>query len=267
LLHKLRGDVIDFIQVADQGQNPADAYARLEISLFKLLPKTMLTLREGFKAAPFGIDDLPAAIRSHWVSADGLYKVMVLPKHDLNDGVHLKQFVNQVMNTYSSVFGLPVGDVTSGQAVVKAFIQAFSSALVFIVLLLLLLTRSLKSTLLVMLPLLLAALLTGAANVLLNNPFNFANIIVLPLLLGMGVDSGIHMVQRLQQHPQHNAGMLRSSTARGVFFSALTTFCSFTSLAFNAHVGTASMGLLLAVGISLTIVCSLLVLPALAFKK
>lgn len=189
---------------------------------------------------------------------------MIIPKHDLNNAEHLKNFVIQILNAYPAVFGLPIGDVTSGQAVVKAFVQAFSSALVLIILLLLLLTRSLKRTLLVIAPLLLAALLTGASNVLLNNPFNFANIIVLPLLLGMGVDSGIHMMHRLQHHPDQVTGLLRSSSARGVFFSSLTTFCSFTSLAFNEHAGTASMGLLLAVGITLTILCSLLVLPALS---
>lgn len=265
-LINLRAHVKEFIQYADKQKNPADAYARLEISLFKLLPRTMLTLRDAFKATPFGIDDIPAYLRSHWISADGVYKVMIIPKHDLNSAEHLKNFVNQVLNAYPSVFGLPVGDVTSGQAVVKAFVQAFSSALVLIILLLLLMTRSLKRTLLVIAPLLLAALLTGASNVLLNNPFNFANIIVLPLLLGMGVDSGIHMMHRLQHQPDHATGLLRSSSARGVFFSSLTTFCSFTSLAFNSHVGTASMGMLLAVGIALTILCSLLVLPALSYE-
>ncbi|MDO8843122.1 MMPL family transporter [Methylicorpusculum sp.] len=83
----------------------------------------------------------------------------------------------------------------------------------------------------------------------------------------MGVDSGIHIVQRLRHRPDQADELLHSSSARGVFFSALTTLCSFTSLAFNTHQGTASMGLLLSVGIVLTIICSLLVLPALAVKR
>lgn len=79
----------------------------------------------------------------------------------------------------------------------------------------------------------------------------------------MGGDSGIHIVHRLQ-HQDNHEDLLQSSSARGVFYSALTTFCSFSSLAFNTHAGTASIGLLLAVGISLTIICSMLVLPAMA---
>lgn len=261
VLAKLHRDILDFIQYADSQTNPAEHYARLDDSILKLLPHTMLMLRDGLKATEIGIDDIPEEVRSHWVSKDGVYRVLVLPKEDLNDPENLKVFVNDIMNTYPDVFGLPIGDVTSGQAVVKAFVEAFSSALGMIFLFLLVLTRSIKDTFLIVTPLLLAALLTGACNVLLNNPFNFANIIVLPLLLGMGVDSGIHIVHRLH-HQENHFELLQSSSARGVFYSALTTLCSFSSLAFNTHAGTASMGLLLAIGISLTILCSLLVLPA-----
>ncbi|MEO1898379.1 MAG: MMPL family transporter, partial [Methylococcales bacterium] len=158
--------------------------------------------------------------------------------------------------------GLAVADQASGIAVVRAFIQAFTGAVIAIFLLLLLILRDLRSTLLVIGPLLLAALLTGATNVLLNNSFNFANIIALPLLMGMGVDSGIHIMHRLKSGLSCNQEILQSSTARGVFFSSLTTLCSFSSLAFTPHVGTASMGLLLAVGIFYTLICTLIVLPA-----
>jgi predicted RND superfamily exporter protein len=127
--------------------------------------------------------------------------------------------------------------------------------------------RSVRETLLVIGPLLLAALLTGAANVLLENPFNFANIIALPLLMGMGVDSGIHIVHRITSSDHADENLLQTSTARGVLFSSITTFCSFTSLSFSPHVGTASMGLLLAIGIILTLICMLIVLPAFSGKK
>ncbi|MCQ8130121.1 MMPL family transporter [Methylomonas rivi] len=265
VLQKLQQDVADFIQYADAQPNPAESYARLEDSVMDLLPRTMLMLRDGLTATEFAIDDIPPEVRSQWVSADGIYRVLVLPKQDLNNPEYLKQFVKEILDSYPKVFGLPIGDVTSGQAIVNAFIQAFSGALAMIVLLLLVLTRSFKTTLLIVTPLLLAALLTAAINVLLHNPFNFANIIVLPLLLGIGVDSGIHIVHRLQNQHDHKQ-VLQTSAARGVFYSALTTLCSFSSLAFNTHAGTASMGLLLAIGISLMIVCSMLVLPAMAHK-
>lgn len=265
VLQALQQQISAFIQDADARAEPAAQYARLQQSIMRLLPHTMLMLRDGLTAGEFGLDDIPNDVRRHWVSADGkTYRVLVLPEQDLNDPANLKLFVNDILRTYPNSFGLPIGDVTSGQAVVEAFIEAFTGALLMIVLLLLVLTRSVRATWLAVAPLLLAALMTGACNVLLNNPFNFANIIVLPLLLGMGVDSGIHMVHRLQHEHTAREDLLGSSSARGVFYSALTTMCSFSSLAFNSHAGTASMGLLLAVGISLMILCSLLVLPAMA---
>ncbi len=262
LLEQLHRNIQAFIDHADKAEQPDSVYSQLETNVMILLPETMRLLRDGLTATEFAIDDIPETVKSHWISPNGIVRLLVLPKQDLNDPGHLKVFVNQVLDTYPQVFGLPIGDVTSGQAVVDAFIQAFSSALVFIIALLLIITRSIKSTLLMIVPLMLAALLTGAFNVLLNNPFNFANIIVLPLLLGMGVDSAIHIVHRLQ-HKQSQTNLLQSSSARGVFFSALTTLCSFTSLAFTSHLGIASMGLLLSVGITMTLTSSLIVLPAL----
>ncbi len=237
-------------------------YQSLEQSILGLLPYTMERLRTSLTAAPYQLKDLPDYISSHWLSPNGLYKILITPEHDQNKIENLKQFVSEVQEAAPSSSGLPVADQASGTAVVEAFIQAFASAVIAIFILLLIILRNIKSALLVIGPLLLAGLLTGATNVLLNNPFNFANIIALPLLMGMGVDSGIHIMQRLKSNLSSNKEILKSSTARGVFFSSLTTMCSFSSLAFTPHVGTASMGLLLAVGIFFTLVCTLIVLPA-----
>jgi predicted RND superfamily exporter protein len=113
-------------------------------------------------------------------------------------------------------------------------------------------------------PLALAAVLTSAMGVLLNIPFNYANVIVLPLLIGIGVDSGIHLVLRNDQ-VKAGEGVYGTSTPRAVFFSALTTVASFGSLMLSPHRGTASMGELLSIAIAMTLVCTLIVLPA-AFR-
>ena len=109
--------------------------------------------------------------------------------------------------------------------------------------------------------------MTGATSVLFSIPFNFANVIALPLLLGIGVDCGIHMAHRLRTSPHEGNNILRTSTARAVLFSALTTICGFGNLALSPHRGTASMGLLLTIGIGLTLICTLVVLPALMTKS
>ena len=92
-------------------------------------------------------------------------------------------------------------------------------------------------------------------------PFNYANVIVLPLLIGIGVDSGIHLVLRHQQVAA-GEGVFGTSTPRAVLFSALTTVASFGSLMLSPHRGTASMGELLSIAIAFTLICTLIVLPA-----
>jgi predicted RND superfamily exporter protein len=113
----------------------------------------------------------------------------------------------------------------------------------------------------ILIPLLLAALYSGALCALLGIQLNFANIIALPLLLGIGVDNGIHILRRARSQVRLDHRLLASSAARAVFFSALTTIASFGNLAFSSHVGTASMGLLLTIGLVMTLLCTLVILP------
>ena len=127
--------------------------------------------------------------------------------------------------------------------------------------LLLVIIRSVRTTLVIFAPLVLAAVLTVATTVLLGIPFNFANVIVLPLLFGLGVAGSLHIVLR-QGAQAAGQPVLSTSTPRAVLYSTLTTIASFVSLNLSDHPGTASMGLLLAIALVLTLVCTLLVLPA-----
>jgi predicted RND superfamily exporter protein len=129
------------------------------------------------------------------------------------------------------------------------------------VLFLVLLWRSVWDALLAFFPLALAALLTCAALVLIGQPFNFANVIVLPMLIGMGVDNGVHLVHRHRTNPEE-VDVLGTSTARAVFYSNLTTVLTFGSLALASHRGMAAIGWLLSVGVAITLVCYVVVLPA-----
>ena len=267
LLQKLQQDIAGFISYADASELPGSIYQQLDNSILGLFPYTMQQLNTSMQAYSFVLKDIPAYISQNWVSASGIYKVIIDPKNDLNIAANLSEFANEVKSVDDSVTGLPVSDLAAGKVITEVFIQAFTTAIIVIFLVLLILLRSLRNTLLVIWPLLLAGLLTAATNVLLNNPFNFANIIALPLLMGMGVDSGIHIMHRLYASVKEGEHLLQTSTARGVFFSSLTTLLSFTSLAFTNHQGIASMGLLLAIGISFTLICTLIVLPAFSHKR
>ncbi len=266
-LQQLQQRIEAFIKKADSSSNQVASYSQLEQNMLGLLPYTLDRLKTSLTATEFAIKDIPDYISSHWLSKNGLYKILITPKKDLNDPENQIEFVADAQKVDSKVSGLPVANQASGDAVVKAFIQAFGSAFIAIVVVLLLIYRSVKQTALVILPLVLAALLTGATNVLLNNPFNFANIIALPLLLGMGIDSSILIMHRLHFNLNENESLLQSSTTRGIIFSSITTLCSFSSLSFTAHQGMSSMGLLLSIGLFFTVICSLIVLPAFSGKR
>lgn len=124
-----------------------------------------------------------------------------------------------------------------------------------------LLWRNLWDTLLAFFPLALAAAITCMLMVITGTSFNFANVIVLPMLIGMGVDNGVHLVHRHRTEPQERE-VLATSTARAVFFAALTTMLSFGSLAFAPHRGMAAIGQMLTVGVVATFLCYVVVLPA-----
>jgi predicted RND superfamily exporter protein len=155
--------------------------------------------------------------------------------------------------------------VEASDAVIEACVQATLTALLAVIMLLLVVLRSVAAALLVLLPLVLAALLTAASSVLFNIPFNLANVIALPLLLGLGIAFGIYLVMRKRSGISVDE-LFDSSTPRAVLFSALTTVASFGALAFSNHRGMSSMGLLLTLALSFALLCTLAVLPAIMAK-
>ena len=246
--------------LAPLGQDP-ERLALLEHALFAWLPRLVDQIGQSLLAEPFGADELPESLRSRWLSADGRARIEIRPAEDLRDQQARRRFVRAVQSVAPNASGAPVVMTEGGRAVIGAYRQAAVTAILAITLLLAAMLRQVAAVALVLAPLLLAAVLTVAATVLFALPFNFANVIVLPLLFGLGVASGLHIVLRARQAgPQR---VLLTSTPRAVLFSALTTVGSFGALALSSHKGTASMGLLLTIAIGLTIVCTLVVLPAL----
>lgn len=235
----------------------------VEKDLLAMLPLALQSLRTATEAAPFGEEDLPVALSERWHSQTGEYRLAVYPAEDLNDNDALRRFVRAAQQVAPQAIGAPVVSLEAGEAVVQAFIQAFSLALIGVVVILWVLLRSIKYTLLVLLPLLLSSLFTAAFTILVDVPFNFANIIALPLLLGLGIDSSLHMVYRSLNNQLVSEILIHTSTARAIFYSALTALVDFASLMFSSHQGTASMGIMLTVGLAFTLICTLIILPAL----
>ncbi len=236
---------------------------RLARGLLRTLPENLGQLTKALNASRVTRSDLPKSLRDQWAASGAIYRVAVYPEEELETAAHLRRFVNDVRKVAPDAAGVPVLNLEAGDAVVSALLKALGLALTGITLIVLFLLREWSATVTVLGPLLLAALITGGATVAMDLPFNFANIIALPLLLGIGVDSGIHMVHRARQALPRHGNLLRTSTARAVVFSTLTSACGFGSLAFSSHPGTASMGQLLTLGVLAILFSTLVVLPAL----
>jgi hypothetical protein len=236
----------------------AAAQAELEARLMGLLPVLLDDLRQALAAKPVGLDDLPADLREQWLTQDGQTRVLVRPAWQIDNNEELRAFAEAVLAEVPHATGTPIVVLEGGDAVVRAFTQASLLALVLIAAMLALILRNLRDIVLVLAPIVLAALLTAASAVLLGLSLNFANVIVLPLLLGLGVSGAIHVVMRQRQH----GDIVGTSTPRAVVFSGLTTIASFGALALSDHLGLASMGQLLTIAILWSLVCTLVVLPA-----
>jgi uncharacterized protein len=148
----------------------------------------------------------------------------------------------------------------SSRTVVRAFIEAGLWALVSITILLWIVLRRFGDVLLTLVPLLLAGAVTLEICVLINLPLNFANIIALPLLLGLGVAFKIYYVMAWRAG---QTNLLQSSLTRAVVFSAMTTATAFGSLWMSSHPGMSSMGKLLALSLVCTLAAAVLFQPAL----
>lgn len=236
--------------------------AALDRALTGFLPEQLRLLRTALSAGPVTLDSLPEEIRERWVATDGRVRVEVFPARDLSDNDLLAAYVANVRKLDPRAFGEGLVILQSGQVVVKALREALFVASIGIAALLFLLWRDPRDASLALLPIAVAAILTGGGMIWLGIPLNFANVIVIPLLLGMGVDSGIHLVHRLRSGDAPGGNLLRSSTARAVLLSAVTTLASFGTLGASSHPGLASLGRLLALGLGAVLVANLVALPA-----
>jgi uncharacterized protein len=220
-------------------------------------------LKNSLQAQPISLKTLPADVVRSWQTKDGLMRVEALPRGDPNDNETLRRFASAVLAAEPTAIGGPVSILKSGDLVVKAFIEAGVWALVVISLLLWLALRRITDVLLTLVPLLVAGAVTLEICVLIELPLNFANIVALPLLLGVGVAFKIYYVTAWRSG---RTNLLQSSLTRAIFFSAMTTATAFGSLWLSSHPGTSSMGKLLALSLVTTLAAVLLFQPALMGK-
>jgi len=250
------------------GDDPEKLH-ELDRLIGRYLPDLLETLQLGLNTGAVELTDLPESLTADWRGQDGELRIDVLPPDGITSNAALEGFAQNVLAVTSAATGTPIIVTEASRAIAIAFAEATALTLAAIILILLLVQRSLADLFLVLAPLVQAAALTVAAAVLLGQPFNFANVIALPLLFALGVCSSIHMVWRQRQLQRSGPESMelalsveQTTTPRAITLSALTTVASFGSLAISPHPGTASMGLLLMLAIAMTLLTTLVFLPA-----
>ncbi|MDR3469638.1 MAG: MMPL family transporter [Xanthobacteraceae bacterium] len=240
----------------------ADAALRDKVEATMITPLSIMLdqIRSMLKAQPVSLKTLPPEIAGEWSKPDGRVRVQAQPSGDPNDNDTLRKFAAAVLKVDPGATGGPISILESGDTIVSAFIQAGCWALLSISILLWIVLRRIGDVLLTLVPLLLAGVVTLEICVLIGLPLNFANIIALPLLLGIGVAFKIYYVTAWRAG---QTDLLQSSLTRAIFFSAMTTATAFGSLWLSSHPGTSSMGKLMALSLVTTLAAAVLFQPAL----
>jgi hopanoid biosynthesis associated RND transporter like protein HpnN len=258
---RLHRSLEGFKKALTHTENGKEALDKLEESVLSYLPNLFHELKTSLRASAVKESDLPRELRLRYVTTDGRYRVEVFPRENILETDSLKRFVEAVSALAPHSTDTPVTIREAGNAVVRSFLLATLYAFLVITLFMLIELKSVSDTVLVLAPLILSLLMTGAASVILDIPFNFANVIVIPLLLGTGVEV-VYFIHRFRTDSPPSGNMLETSTARALFFSALTTILSFSTLSFSLHRGMASMGKLLTLCIGFYMVATFVFLPA-----
>ena len=219
-------------------------------------------LRRAMFVSPVDVDDLPREVRERMVNPQGQHLTIVLPEENVAAVDALSRFIEGVREQVPVATGRPVIEWGVGEIVMESFIQAMIFALASITLVLLLMFRNVRYAALILVPLAMAVFFTLALGFVFDTPLNMANILVLPLIFGLGVDNGVHVVGRYRGEG-NVPRLMHSSTPRAVLLSTLTTVGTFVALSFSPHQGTASIGLLLAVAVSLLLLFTVFLLPVL----
>jgi len=239
---------------------PAAAREEAQHTLVAPLVTTLRQVRDLLTAEHVDIETLPPSLRADWVAADGKARIQVAPSGNGNDNKTLRRFVKTVRRVAPEATGTPIFITEAAATIVKAFLEAAIWSVASIALILFIALRRWTDVALTLVPLMVAIIVTLEICVAIGLQLNFANIIALPLLLGVGVAFKIYYVMAWRAG---ETNFLQSTLTRAVFFSACTTATAFGSLWLSHHPGTSSMGKLMALSLLTTLSAAVLFQPAL----
>ncbi|MDD2335608.1 MAG: MMPL family transporter [Geobacteraceae bacterium] len=225
-------------------------------------PEKIQTLKNSLNAAPVSPADIPEELRKRFVGATGKYLLQIAPKKEIFDRVPLEAFLKDVRKVEPNATGEPVMVYESMTIMRDSYRGAFLYAFLAIVLILLITFRSFRYALIGLVPLVVGVLFMVSGMWLFGINFNSANIIVMPLVLGIAVDSGIYIINRFRREGETGYEVVTSSTGRGVFYNTLTIMISFGALMVARHQGVFSIGAIMTLGMVACQIAFIITLPA-----
>ena len=218
-------------------------------------------LQDNINPTPITLDDVPPQLRQRFVGKSGRYLLQVFARDNIWEREAMQVFVKQLQTLDANVTGPPVIAFYSINQIQKGYARGGLYASIAIIGVVIVLFWSVKATVLALVPVLFGGLWTIAGMALLNLDLNMANLIILPLFLGIAIDNGIHIVHRMSETPQAAMAPLAHSTGKAIVLTSLTTMVGFGSLMIARHNGIFSLGLLSVLAVTCSLVASLVVLP------
>jgi predicted RND superfamily exporter protein len=229
--------------------------------LFNDLRETFEALQNQDDRSGMRMEDFPPGLRNMFFGVTGKYLVQVYPKKDVWQRENQKEFIEQVRTVYPNLTGMPVQLYEYTELLKDSYVQAAGYSLAAIVILILFHFRSISSVILSLLPVAIGSIWLAGVMGLFHVPLNPANIMILPLVIGIGVTNGIHILNRYAE--EQTAGILSRSTGKAVFVSGLTAIAGFGSLVLAKDRGIHSLGIVMAAGVTSCMVAALAFLPTL----
>lgn len=254
---RLRGKLID-VDPGTVARTLQDFEERMTTDLVEDLHR----LRDASNPAPITIADLPESLRERYIGKTGKWLVCIFAKDSLWEFKPLEEFIAQVQTVDPEATGKPFTTLEGLRAMKESFLWAALYATIAMVLVLLLDFRNWKHTLLALGPVVMGMCVTFGIMYLLDIPFNPANMIALPLILGVGMDNGVHILHDYRSRPPGRYS-LNHATGRGILVAGLTTILGFGTLMISSHRGIASLGLALSLGVGCCMLGALISLPSL----
>lgn len=266
LLHQLRalraniGELRAAMATGDRARN-AEKLRAFESAFFEDLQSTFATLKTQDASSGLRIEDLPGPIRNRFVGRTGKFLLQVYPKIDVWIRTNQAAFVSELRRVVPDATGDPVQLYEYTGLLKSSYEKAAWYAFAAMVVLVFLQFRSFTAVLLAHIPVICAGIWMIGLMGYFGIPFNPANIMTLPLVVGIGVTYGVHILTRFAE--EQSPAILAKSTGKAVLVSGLTTVAGFGSLMLAKHQGIVSLGFVMSVGISASMLAGLVSLPAL----